>query len=346
MSRIVFYSKSDMGSVLLKYLALFFCLLFAGNNVLAADEISEEVYPLPITEMADLLENWLVKSGFTVTHVNDKTGAIKLTGVKSTHNCYMDLKPHSPLATSIKLNYTIQEIPDSDKIKTLIDYIESYLAGTPSKPNVAPEIPETGQSDHYTAGSHSNHNSNQEIPTLVLDNIESVVCIKAVTKKKNIQFSGFVVDPEGLIICTAHDMQDYKDITVVLFDGREVKGQVIKMDIKRDLVLMKVDSDMSSFISLPEGRNVLGMGEMLYSVGCPLSLRGTVNSGSINGPPRKTGDLFLWQVNMKIYPGSSGGPVFDANGKIVAVVKGRFKGTDSIGFLIPFETIMEFINLN
>jgi serine protease Do len=118
------------------------------------------------------------------------------------------------------------------------------------------------------------------------------------------------------------------------------------MDIKRDLVLMKVDLDVSSFISLPEGRNILGMGEMLYSVGCPLSLRGTVNSGSINGPPRKTGDLFLWQVNMKIYPGSSGGPVFDANGKIAAIVKGRFKGTDSIGFLIPFETIVEFINLN
>jgi serine protease Do len=45
---------------------------------------------------------------------------------------------------------------------------------------------------------------------------------------------------------------------------------------------------------------------------------------------------------MEIYPGSSGSPVFDGEGNLVAVVKGRHRGTDSVGFLIPFETIVEF----
>jgi len=46
---------------------------------------------------------------------------------------------------------------------------------------------------------------------------------------------------------------------------------------------------------------------------------------------------------MKIYPGSSGSPVFDVQGNLVAIVKGRHRGTDSIGFLIPLETIIEFV---
>jgi len=46
---------------------------------------------------------------------------------------------------------------------------------------------------------------------------------------------------------------------------------------------------------------------------------------------------------MKIHPGSSGSPVFDEHGNLAAIVTGRYRGTDSVGFLIPFETLMEFL---
>ena len=51
----------------------------------------------------------------------------------------------------------------------------------------------------------------------------------------------------------------------------------------------------------------------------------------------------LWQVRMKINHGSSGSPVFDSQGRLAAIVKGRFRGTESIGFLIPFESILQFL---
>jgi serine protease Do len=47
---------------------------------------------------------------------------------------------------------------------------------------------------------------------------------------------------------------------------------------------------------------------------------------------------------MEIHPGSSGSPVFDANGRLVGIVKGRYRGTNSIGFVIPLETITSFMN--
>jgi serine protease Do len=46
---------------------------------------------------------------------------------------------------------------------------------------------------------------------------------------------------------------------------------------------------------------------------------------------------------MQIRPGSSGSPVFDLGGKLVAVVKGRYRGAESVGFLIPYASLMKFL---
>ena len=56
------------------------------------------------------------------------------------------------------------------------------------------------------------------------------------------------------------------------------------------------------------------------------------------------GYRFSWRVMlMEILPGSSGGPVFDREGNFVGMVKGRFRGAGKVGFLIPLETIIEFV---
>jgi serine protease Do len=137
-------------------------------------------------------------------------------------------------------------------------------------------------------------------------------------------------------------LKNLQEITVILYDGRQLKANLVKMDTHRDLALLDINAKFNTFISVAEGRNLLGMGESLYSVGCPIDVRGTIYSGIINSPPRRVNDLPLWQVNMHIHPGSSGSPVFDVQGNLVAIVKGRYRGTDSVGFLIPLETIIDF----
>jgi len=46
---------------------------------------------------------------------------------------------------------------------------------------------------------------------------------------------------------------------------------------------------------------------------------------------------------METLPGCSGSPVFDGQGRFVSVVKGRYRGTETIGFLIPRATVLEFL---
>ena len=68
-----------------------------------------------------------------------------------------------------------------------------------------------------------------------------------------------------------------------------------------------------------------------------------VHSAVVTGPLRVVRDVPLVQVSMETPLGSSGSPVFDAKGHFVAMVRGRYRGTDSVGFLTPLETIREFL---
>jgi serine protease Do len=185
--------------------------------------------------------------------------------------------------------------------------------------------------------------TNQIIPATILTQIGNVVCLKTKFNAKTSQHSGFIVDTQGLVLSTIHNVEAFHDIKVTLYDGREITGEVIKKSTLQDLALIDIGASVEHAVSLPEGRNLLGMGERVYSVGCPMSLVGSVFPGIINGPPRRVNEQPYWQVNMEIHPGSSGSPVFDVQGHVVGMVKGRYRGTQSIGFLIPLETIIAFL---
>ena len=135
-----------------------------------------------------------------------------------------------------------------------------------------------------------------------------MVCIKALIEGKHIQFSGFIIDRDGLIISTAHDLQGIKDITVIFYNSRQFNGRIVAADSDRDVALIKIDTICDSSVSLAEGRNLVSMGENIYSIGCPTNHTSTIHSGIVTGPPRRANDLFLLQVSMEVFPGSSGSP--------------------------------------
>ena len=164
--------------------------------------------------------------------------------------------------------------------------------------------------------------------------------------ENSMQISGFIIDPKGLIVCTAHGLKNIqKPLTVALHDGRELPGWVVKMDRRYDLSLVDVKTDLKIPELLSNGRNLRGgETERLYNVVCADNSEGPFYSGMVSGTPRKSDNQLLWQINMTIRPGSSGSPVFDPQGKLVAVVKGRYRGAERIGFLIPFASLMAFLS--
>ena len=290
-----------------------------------------EVYPLPMAEVAARIEQGLQDRGFIVRRSPLAMGMTALKAQKGEETLRFILAPRSALATQVQASGAAGGQPGESYLRDIMGQRRTTGGATGGAVS--------GIKD--PAGT-----SSQTIPNPILSRIESVVCVTAVLKERTVQFSGFVVDKAGLVLCTAHDLKNIRAMSVVFYDGGRMNGRIVKIDRHRDLVLLQVPIRLDTFIPLTGGRNLVGMGERLFTVGCPENLNGTVYSGFVNGPPRKIRDLPLWQVNMEVLPGSSGSPVFDVEGNFIGMVKGRLRGTDSVGFLIPVETIIAFLKGN
>ncbi len=302
-------------------IVIFSLALLSSQPIPAGARSGALISPLPVEETRSLLAGWLAESGFTVRQTAADAGGVKLDAVRGTERWRIIISPYSPLASALHAEYTLNGLPGADKTGELQDVIDSYAAGhSPAK-----------------------RGGGQGIPRVIVSRSADVVCIRAAVNSRHVQFSGFIVGKEGLIVSTAHDLAGVREVTVITDAGRELKGYIVKRDAGRDLSLIDTGAGLDSSISLASARNVLSAGETVYSVGCPYNHRGRIVTGIISGPLRRVNGHPLWQVDMETLPGGSGSPVFDAQGNLVGIVKGRYRGTESRGFFIAMETLIEFL---
>jgi serine protease Do len=295
-------------------------ILLGGASLFADTESRWKSCPLPITEVARVLSRWFLDSGFKVTQTPAEGGQIRLMGFKGNEVWHVVAEPRSSLASRIIGEYTVDGQPDRTKVEGLWAYLDNYIAGVSSGG--------TGEKD--------------ALPIAVLSRRGAVVCVRA-KSSDFIQFTGFIIDRKGLILSTAHDLSEVKDVVVTLDQGRAVEGRLVKIDSSRDLALIDIALGVNASVPLSNARDVDGPGERVYAITCSSAHGGELHVGIVDGPMRRSGGFPLLQVQMETQPGSSGSPVFDGDGNLIGVIKGRYRGTDSVGFLIPPKTVREFL---
>ena len=304
-----------------KFVYLAVCLSWIGLGLFADASNSAELYSLPVTEMESILIDWFSQSGFTVRSSPADMGKVKLSAVRGKERLEIHLKPHSALATDVQIEAVNKVKSDPALLERMAAYIRGYIKASAKK----------------------DRQNTSPAPEPVLSQVNSTVCIQAFVGDKKTQISGFFINSDGLIICTTHDLETFQKIKVILPNGYQLPGELIKFDSAKDLALIRCPWDSANYVKLHDSRSVPKLGERIYSVGCPVNLIGSIHSGFISGPPRKANQMPFWQAAIETHPGSSGSPVFDSQGKLIGIIKGRYRGTNSIGFLIPLDTILSFV---
>jgi len=153
--------------------------------------------------------------------------------------------------------------------------------------------------------------------------------------------SGFIVDPEGYVVTNNHVVAEADEITVILHDGSRHEATVKGRDPKTDLALLKIETtEELPYVRFGDSEKTK-VGDWVVAVGNPFGLGGSVSAGIISARGRdiQSGpyDDYL-QVDAPINRGNSGGPLFDANGKVVGINTAIFSpsgGSVGIGFAIP-----------
>ncbi|MEM7424600.1 MAG: Do family serine endopeptidase [Pseudomonadota bacterium] len=156
--------------------------------------------------------------------------------------------------------------------------------------------------------------------------------------------SGFVIDPEGIVITNNHVIAEAAEITVNFADGKKLKAKLIGKDPKTDIAVLKVEPEAPLQAVEFGDSKALRVGDWVMAIGNPFGLGGTVTLGIVSARNRDINagpyDDFI-QTDAAINRGNSGGPLFDMSGKVVGIntaIISPSGGSIGIGFSIPATT--------
>ncbi len=137
----------------------------------------------------------------------------------------------------------------------------------------------------------------------------------------------------GLIVTNAHVARRDRHV-VDLWDGRRLDAAVIKRDPRRDLALLKIQAPDAPAVRAGDSSS-LRAGQIVVAIGNPLGFIGALSSGIVHAQDRR------WvQADIRLAPGNSGGPLADAEGRVVGIntmIAGR------LAFAVPSNAVAAFI---
>jgi serine protease Do len=131
--------------------------------------------------------------------------------------------------------------------------------------------------------------------------------------------SGVIWRPDGVIITNAHVARAPR-ATVALADGRMLEATVTVRDPGLDLALLTVAAtDLPA--AVVDDSNILRVGELVFAVGNPFGVSGALTAGIVHAVgPTESADGRRWvQADIRLAPGNSGGPLANAQGRVIGV---------------------------
>lgn len=135
--------------------------------------------------------------------------------------------------------------------------------------------------------------------------------------------SGFFINSSGFILTNEHVVSGASTVRVRLHSGREIAAEVIRTDKVRDVALLK--SSNEQFVPMSLSFNEPAVGSELLVYGTPQfeSLDGTLTKGILSAY-RSSNNLRYIQSDVNIVGGSSGGPMMDIKGNVIAITVAAF----------------------
>jgi S1-C subfamily serine protease len=161
------------------------------------------------------------------------------------------------------------------------------------------------------------------------------------------QGSGFILDRAGHVLTNFHVVSGAnRGVEVMLSNKRRYAATVVGTDKVHDLALLKIDAPNLQPVTLADSSG-LSVGQMVYAIGNPFGLNGTMTRGiissirSIRGSDSELIEDAI-QTDAAINPGNSGGPLLNSRGDVIGInTMIASNGADQnsgIGFAIPINT--------
>ena len=160
------------------------------------------------------------------------------------------------------------------------------------------------------------------------------------------QGSGFLITSDGVGVTNFHVIKDAYSADAKLGDGRLYHLlSVHAYEAGRDIAIFQLGRKTS--VGVEEARDLpylslateeARIGDRVATVGSPEGLPNSVSDGLVSAI-RGEGEKHLLQITAPISPGSSGGPVFNLKGEVVAITSFQYTEGQNLNFAIPISEV-------
>jgi S1-C subfamily serine protease len=174
------------------------------------------------------------------------------------------------------------------------------------------------------------------------------------------QGSGFVVSHDGYILTNSHvvttagedgadEAESASTVFVEFRDGDRVRARVVGWDIYDDVGLVKVDPKDHELTPVPLGDSSrVAVGEPVAAIGSPFGNDSSLSVGVVSATERSIASLTssydlvdAIQTDTQINRGNSGGPLFDARGRVIGInaqINSVSGNSEGVGFAVPINS--------
>jgi 2-alkenal reductase len=175
------------------------------------------------------------------------------------------------------------------------------------------------------------------------------------------QGSGFVVSHRGYILTNSHVITtageapssvapEAADSVFVEFrDGDRVPARIIGWDVYDDVGLLKTDPGQHALRPVPLGDSSgVVVGEPVAAIGSPFGNENSLSVGVVSATERSIESLTssydlvdAIQTDAPINRGNSGGPMFDARGRVIGInaqINSNSGTAEGVGFAVPINS--------
>ena len=152
--------------------------------------------------------------------------------------------------------------------------------------------------------------------------------------------SGVIWRPDGLVVTNAHVVRS-SHVEIELSDERQFRGEVVARDPDRDLAALMVEATDLPAAAVADS-SVLRVGQLVVAVGNPLGMTGALATGIIHAvaPAEGRGRQDWVQADVRLWPGNSGGPLADVEGRVIGI---NSMVAGGLGLAVPSNAVQRFL---